>query len=96
MFGDFRLSHAGQLVGAHVRHRRAAFVTGLCAALRRSRIRLGGATLENVTCCTIPLHLLKIGALSTVSLQRLRIAFVSSCPAVEVFVRAVQRLCPVA
>ena len=46
------------------------------AALRR--IGLGGTELARATCGTIRLKLLKIGALITVSVRRVKIAFASS------------------
>ena len=57
------------------------------------RIGLAGTKLENATCGTIRLQMLKIGALVTVSVRRVKVAFASSCPSADVFVRAQQRLC---
>jgi len=62
----------------------------LCAV---RRIGLAGTKLENATCGTIRLQMLKIGALVTVSVRRVKVAFASSCPSADVFVRAQQRLC---
>lgn len=62
----------------------------LCAV---RRIGLAGTKLANATCGTIRLQLLKIGALVTVSVRRVKVAFASSCPAADVFARAQARLC---
>jgi len=62
----------------------------LCAV---RRIGLAGTKLENATCGTIQLQMLKIGALVTVSVRRVKVAFASSCPASDVFTRAARRLC---
>jgi len=62
----------------------------LCAV---RRIGLAGTKLENATCGTIRLQMLKIGALVTVSVRRVKVAFASSCPASDVFTRAARRLC---
>ena len=68
----------------------AAFAYVVMAALRR--IGLGGTELARATCGTIRLKLLKIGALVTVSVRRVKIAFASSCPQQEVFAIAHHRL----
>jgi hypothetical protein len=62
----------------------------LCAV---RRIGLAGTKLENATCGTIRLQLLKIGALVTVSVRRVKVAFASSCPSADAFARAARRLC---
>ena len=62
----------------------------LCAV---RRIGLAGTRLERATCGTIRLQLLKIGALVTVSVRRVKVAFASSCPSADVFARAARRLC---
>jgi hypothetical protein len=62
----------------------------LCAV---RRIGLAGTKLENATCGTIRLQLLKIGALVIVSVRRVKVAFASSCPSADVFARAARRLC---
>ena len=50
----------------------------LMCAVRR--IGLAGTKLERATCGTIRLQLLKIGALVTVSVRRVKVAFASACP----------------
>ena len=61
----------------------------LVTALRR----LGLAGTELATCGTIRLKLLKIGALVTRSIRRIRIAMASSCPDAAAFRLAHARLC---
>ena len=68
----------------------AAFAYVVLAALRR--IGLGGTALARATCGTIRLKLLKIGALITVSVRRVKIAFASSCPHQAIFAKAYHRL----
>ena len=68
----------------------ASFAYVLMCAVRR--IGLVGTKLEAATCGTIRLHLLKIGALVTVSVRRVKLAFASACPAREVFMLASRRL----
>jgi hypothetical protein len=63
----------------------------LMCALRR--IGLPGTALERATCGTIRLQLLKIGALVTISVRRVKLAFASACPSREVFMTAQWRLC---
>lgn len=63
----------------------------LMCAVRR--IGLAGTKLERATCGTIRLQLLKIGALVTVSVRRVKVAFASACPARDVFALAQRRLC---
>jgi hypothetical protein len=63
----------------------------LICAVRR--IGLVGTKLEAATCGTIRLQLLKIGALVTISVRRVKLAFASACPAAEAFVLAQRRLC---
>ncbi len=53
----------------------------LLCAIRR--IGLAGTKLERATCGTIRLGLLKIGALVTVSVRRVKLAFASTCPNAE-------------
>ena len=66
----------------------------LMCALRR--IALVGTALAVATCGTIRLKLLKIGALVTLSVRRVKIALASSCPDREIFVTAHARLCAAA
>ena len=63
----------------------------LVTALRR--IGLAGTELAAATCGSIRLKLLKIGALVTRSVRRIRIAMASSCPDAAVFRLAHARLC---
>jgi Transposase DDE domain group 1 len=60
------------------------------AALRR--IGLTGTDLARATSGTIRLKLLKIGALITTSVRRVKLAFASSCPYQAIFNRARHRL----
>jgi len=69
----------------------ASFAYVLMCAVRR--IGLVGTDFERATCGTIRLQLLKIGALVTVSVRRVKLAFASACPAAEVFALASARLC---
>ena len=63
----------------------------LMCALRR--IGLAGTKMARATCGTIRLALLKIGALVTVSVRRVKVAFATSCPAAETFALVQRRLC---
>lgn len=69
----------------------ASFAYILMCAVRR--IGLAGTKLEAATCGTIRLALLKIGALVTVSVRRVKLGFASACPSREVFELAQRRLC---
>jgi hypothetical protein len=64
----------------------------LVTALRR--LALAGTELAQATAGTIRLKLLKLGALVTVSVRRIKIAIASACPLKSVFAAAHQRLCP--
>ena len=66
----------------------------LMCALRR--IALAGTQLANATCATIRLRLLKIGALVTTSVRRVKIAFASGFPLQPLFALAHERLCSAA
>jgi len=66
----------------------------LVTALRR--LALEGTELENATAGTIRLKLLKLGALVTVSVRRIKIAIASASPLKHVFAAAQARLCPAA
>src|SRR5258705_380067 len=68
----------------------SSFAYILMCAVRR--IGLAGTKLESATCGTIRLALLKIGALVTISVRRVKLAFASACPAREVFTLAQRRL----
>jgi Transposase DDE domain group 1 len=63
----------------------------LMTALRR--LALAGTELAQATAGTIRLKLLKLGALVTVSVRRIKIAIASACPLKEAFVIAYSRLC---
>ena len=63
----------------------------LVTALRR--LALQGTELAQATARTIRLKLLKLGALVTVSVRRVKIAIASACPLKSVFVNAHRRLC---
>ncbi len=69
----------------------SSFAYVLMCAVRR--IGLAGTVFERATCGTIRLQLLKIGALVTVSVRRVKLAFASACPARDVFILAQRRLC---
>ena len=66
----------------------------LTTALRR--IALQGTELAQATAGTIRLKLLKLGALVTISVRRVKIAIASACPLKGVFAQAHQRLCSAA
>jgi DDE family transposase len=56
------------------------------------RLCLEGSEFANATAGTIRLKLLKIGAVITVSVRRIKLAFTTACPAKALFSRAVARL----
>jgi hypothetical protein len=56
------------------------------------RLGLQGTELAKATAGSIRLKLLKIGAVVTVSVRRIKIAFASACPAKEIFALAHSRL----
>ena len=56
------------------------------------RLGLEGSELANATVGTIRLKLLKIAALVTTSVRRIKIAFSSACPMQDVFAKAHERL----
>ena len=66
----------------------------LMTALRR--MALQGTELAKATAGTIRLKLLKLGALVTVSVRRIKIAIASACPMKGVFANAHRRLCSAA
>lgn len=68
----------------------ASFAYVLMCAVRR--IGLAGTKLAAATCGTIRLKLLKIGALVTISVRRVKLAFASAYPEREVFELAARRL----
>jgi len=68
----------------------SSFAYVLMCALRR--IGLAGTKLAHATCGTIRLKLLKIGALVTISVRRVKLAFASACPEREIFQLAARRL----
>jgi len=69
----------------------AAMAYVLMCALRR--IALAGTQLANATCASIRIRLLKIGALVTTSVRRVKVAFASSFPLQRTFSLAHDRLC---
>lgn len=68
----------------------SSFAYVLMCAVRR--IGLAGTKLAAATCGTIRLKLLKIGALVTISVRRVKLAFASAFPDREVFELAARRL----
>ena len=68
----------------------ASFAYVLMCAVRR--IGLDGTDLARATCGTIRLKLLKIAALVTVSVRRVRFAFATGCPDQDAFALAHLRL----
>jgi Transposase DDE domain group 1 len=66
----------------------------LVTALRRLALR--ETELQNATAGTIRLKLLKLGALVTVSVRRIKVAIASACPLKCVFAQAHARLCQIA
>jgi transposase InsO family protein len=66
----------------------------LMTALRR--MALAGTELAQATAGTIRLKLLKLGALVTVSVRRIKVAIASACPLKGVFAIAHRRLCAAA
>lgn len=68
----------------------ASFAYVLLCALRR--IALAGTELAAASCGTIRLKLLKIGALVTRSVRRVKVALASACPAQAIFAIAAHRL----
>ena len=63
----------------------------LITALRR--LALADTELAQATAGTIRLKLLKLGALVTVSVRRIKIAIASACPLKDVFANVHRRLC---
>ena len=55
-----------------------------------------GSLLAQATAGTLRLKLLKLGALVTVSVRRIKIAIASACPLKGVFAQAHRRLCSAA
>jgi hypothetical protein len=84
---------AGSLRANQLRLWLASLAYVLVTALRR--IALQGTELAHATAGTIRLKLLKLGALVTVSVRRVRIAIASACPMKGAFVNAHHRLCSV-
>ena len=103
-FADFEDFWTTNLIGASVRPTIAAMSSG-DVELLKTRVRarlppdavgcigLPGTKMEGATCGTIRLQLLKIGALVTVSVRRVKVAFASACPSRDTFVLAQRRLC---
>jgi len=63
----------------------------LVTALRRTGLQ--GTELAQATAGSIRLKLLKLGALVTISVRRIKIAIASACPLKGVFASAHRRLC---
>ena len=68
----------------------ASFAYVLVSALRR--IGLQGTKLAKATAGRIRLKLLKIGALVTISVRRIKIAMATACPYAQEFAHAFERL----
>src|SRR6516165_1622734 len=73
------------------RLRFASLAYVLMTALRR--MALQGTELAHATAGTIRLKLLKLGALVTISVRRIKIAIASACPVKGIFLKAHRRLC---
>jgi hypothetical protein len=56
------------------------------------RLGLTGSQLENATAGSIRLKLLKIGAVVTKSVRRIKFAFATACPMQDIFILANTRL----
>src|SRR5262244_735587 len=56
------------------------------------RLGLAGTEMANATAGSIRLKLLKIGAVVTVSVRRIKLAFASACPMKDIFCLAIERL----
>ena len=56
------------------------------------RLGLTGTEMANATAGSIRLKLFKIGAVVTVSVRRIKLAFASACPMKDVFSHALRRL----
>jgi hypothetical protein len=56
------------------------------------RLALAGTDMANATAGSIRLKLLKLGAVVTTSVRRIKIAFATACPAKELFSLAIKRL----
>jgi DDE family transposase len=85
---------AASMRANQLRLRFAAFAYVLICALRR--IGLAGTAMAAATCGTIRLKLLKIAALVTTSVRRIKIAMASSCPYQNVFAHGHERLSAIA
>lgn len=68
----------------------ASLACVLMEAVRR--LGLHGTDLANATAGSIRLKLLKLGAVVTLSVRRIKIAFATACPAKALFTTAVERL----
>jgi hypothetical protein len=85
---------AGSLSANQLRLWFASLAYVLMTALRR--MALQGTELAQATVGTIRLKLLKLGALVTISVRRVKIAIASACPMKSVFANAHRRLCQAA
>jgi hypothetical protein len=88
MFAD--RTSAGTMRANQLRLSFSSLAYVLMEAVRR--LALAGTELANATAGTIRLKLLKIGAVVTVSVRRIKLAFASACPTKAFFVLAVTRL----
>src|SRR6185503_10422213 len=68
----------------------ASMAYALLCALRR--IGLHDTQFTQATCGTIRLKLLKIGALVTISVRRIKVAMASACPSAQAWGLAARRL----
>ena len=82
---------AGSLRANQLRLWLASLAYVLVTALRR--MALQGTELAQATAGTIRLKLLKLGALVTTSVRRVKIAIASACPLKSAFINAHRRLC---
>jgi len=88
MFAD--RTSAGTMRANQLRLWLSSLAYVLMEAVRR--LALAGTELANATAGTIRLKLIKIGAVVTVSVRRIKLAFASACPAKAIFALAVERL----
>ena len=56
------------------------------------RLALAGTDMANATAGSIRLKLLKLGAVVTVSVRRIKIAFATACPAKALYTTVIARL----
>ena len=56
------------------------------------RIALAGTEMANATTGSIRLRRRKLGAVVTISVRRIRMAFATACPSKEIFAKTLDRL----